>query len=214
MNILTDFQESILQVLGRTEFSNSLYFTGGSALAEYYLQHRYSEDLDVFTSESEVIPALKSRLPALGAENNWELEISRSFHSFMECYITGQNKETVKLDFGLDSPFRLEPTLIPQGLNLPVDSALDIACNKLSALYDRVDAKDFVDVYFIHNEMMQLRELIPQSQKKHVGIEPYWLASAFAQIEKVEKLPRMIKPVTVEELRTFFIEQMNLLMAS
>ncbi|NTU74244.1 nucleotidyl transferase AbiEii/AbiGii toxin family protein [Candidatus Roizmanbacteria bacterium] len=45
------------------------YFTGGTALAEYYLNHRFSDDLDLFTTEktidTNVIFSILSSLPRM-----------------------------------------------------------------------------------------------------------------------------------------------------
>ena len=52
-SILTKRQEAFLGLLALDKFfSNNFYLTGGTALAGFYLSHRYSEDLDFF-SESE-----------------------------------------------------------------------------------------------------------------------------------------------------------------
>jgi len=55
---------------------------------------------------------------------------------------------------------------INRNYDIYTDNSLDISCNKLSALFDRSEAKDFVDIFFI--------------------------------------VPRMVKPITKEELREFF----------
>lgn len=49
-NILTPFQKEALQELFESYRElESFYLTGGTALAAFYLHHRYSEDLDLFT---------------------------------------------------------------------------------------------------------------------------------------------------------------------
>lgn len=52
--ILSHRQQLLLQKLSELPaVTDSFYLSGGTALAEYYLHHRYSEDLDFF-SECEV----------------------------------------------------------------------------------------------------------------------------------------------------------------
>jgi len=52
--ILTKTQKEILNYLSKDkDFTSNFYFTGGTALSEFYLQHRLSEDLDFF-SEKEI----------------------------------------------------------------------------------------------------------------------------------------------------------------
>ena len=50
--------------------------------------------------------------------------------------------------------------------------------------------------------------------KKRPGIEPYWLARAFLQVRLIEKLPVMLKPVTLDELKAFFVNMAERLMTS
>ena len=56
MSILSDNQKNILSLLSKEKIiSDNFYLSGGTALAEFYLNHRLSEDLDFF-SEKEFDP--------------------------------------------------------------------------------------------------------------------------------------------------------------
>ena len=118
----------------------------------------------------------------------------------------------MQLDFAQDSPYRLEPARRHPELGLRIDKPTDIACNKLSALFDRAEPKDSVDVYFVVQELMSFDRLVALTRQKHVGLDDYWLAAALAQIEQVEILPRMVKPVSLAELRAFFLARARELM--
>jgi hypothetical protein len=72
-------------------------------------------------------------------------------------------------------------------------------------LFDRAEPKDFVDVYFLCHELMPFSRLEMLTRQKHVGIDDYWLAVALRRATQVSFLPRMIKPLTVGELRSFFL---------
>lgn len=55
-NILTLLQNKFIRcVANNKSLTGRFYLTGGTALAAYYLKHRYSEDLDFF-SEDNVDP--------------------------------------------------------------------------------------------------------------------------------------------------------------
>lgn len=56
------------------------------------------------------------------------------------------------------------------------------------------------------------REYETFTQKKHVGLDEYWLARALENVSLVEKLPRMLKPLDVPTLQDFFNEQIARLM--
>ena len=52
VSVITEKQRLILRGLSRNDyFCRKFYFTGGTALSHYYLQHRYSDDLDFFSTE-------------------------------------------------------------------------------------------------------------------------------------------------------------------
>ena len=53
--ILTPKQLEFLELVKiEPEITKRFYLTGGTALAEFYLKHRLSEDIDLFTEEEEV----------------------------------------------------------------------------------------------------------------------------------------------------------------
>lgn len=148
----------------------------------------------------------------VAAQVGAQISFTRTLEHFLECFLVNAEGERMEMDFALDSPYRLEAKVFHEGIGLWTDNLLDISCNKLSALFDRAEPKDFVDVYFIHHEKIPLKELLPKAQQKHVGMDHYWVAQAFSRITEVKILPRMIKPVTLEQLSEFFTEQIRWLM--
>jgi hypothetical protein len=53
--VLTPFQKKVLEFFSSLKDSKHFFLSGGMALAEFYLGHRKSFDLDMFTSEKELI---------------------------------------------------------------------------------------------------------------------------------------------------------------
>jgi len=53
--IISQFQKELLIRFSKLPDAGSFYLTGGTALAEFYLHHRISFDLDLFTSENQLI---------------------------------------------------------------------------------------------------------------------------------------------------------------
>jgi len=177
-----------------------------------YLQHRYSDDLDLFTEDPQAVLRVPPVMQDLARELEGTVSFTRTMGHFLECFLVDANGERLEMDFALDSPYRLQPTVDHPELRIRMDNVLDIACNKLSALYDRADPKDFVDVYFIHHERFSLDELLPKARQKHVGLDNYWLAQAFSRVTAIKILPRLIKPVTHAQLTDFFTSQIPRLM--
>jgi len=58
--ILTPKQLDFLELVQQDkQITKRFYLTGGTPLAEFYLKHRLSEDIDLFTQEKEVDPKKK-----------------------------------------------------------------------------------------------------------------------------------------------------------
>lgn len=213
--LLTPLQQALLQAVARTPLRGQFYLTGGTILAECYLQHRYSDDIDFFTDEPDAVRLVGPVMERVAAQLHTTITFPRrSGSSFLECFLADAQGARLELDFALDSPYRLEPLVEMPALGWRVDSRLDITCNKLSAICDRLEPKDFVDLYFLHQQGQGLAEAMPLAQRKHVGLEPYALAQAFARVRHLAMLPRMIKPITLAELQTFFTQQAQQLLSS
>lgn len=214
MEILTPFQKRILTAIGHSDLAASFYLTGGTALAVYHLQHRFSEDLDFFAEAREAMAGVTAIASEIAHDLDAAVEFTRTFPTFVETFLLSSSGERVKIDFAFDSPFRLLPTEFDPAYGIRVDNVTDIACNKLAALFGRSEAKDFVDVYFICQELMPFAELYQQASQKHVGMTHYWLAMAMRNTTKIQFLPRMIKPIELATLQAFFLELADELMAS
>lgn len=206
MEILTPFQHKLLKAIGASRIADNFYLTGGTALAAFFLQHRLSEDLDFFTADPNAVGLVRPSLETVVEELKADLEFSRTFNTFIECFIISPDGERVKLDFAQEAPYRLLPTIFDPEFGLQIDTGLDIACNKLSALFGRAAEKDFVDVFFIHHEMIPFNELLPQARQKHVGMDDYWLAISLRRVQQVNVLPRMIKPLDLAAMKSFYLE--------
>ncbi len=211
MSLLTPFQTAFLEEMGRTNLRDSFYLTGGTALAEFYLQHRYSEDLDFFTDTENAVTSALPILQTIATDLQARLEILRNFRTFLSFHLH-QNQQVIRCDFAFDSPFRLEDKVFNSHYGIYVDNLKDMACNKLSALYDRNEPKDFVDIYFICQEIFPFPELLTLAKQKHIGMDDYWVAVSLSKVNQIRVLPKMIKPVSIEQLRQFFKEQTERLM--
>lgn len=204
MDILTSLQHQLLSEIGASPMQRDFFLGGGTALSACYLHHRFSVDLDLFTDNPSALAQAPATMKEIAERMGLELTFTRLLGTFLECFLRSGSGERVEVDLAQDSPYRLEPVRVDDLTGIHVDNATDIACNKLSALFDRAEPKDFVDIYFIVRELMPFDQLVALARTKHVGIDDYWLAVALRQIGRVEILPRMVKPVTICELREFY----------
>jgi predicted nucleotidyltransferase component of viral defense system len=214
MEILTPFQKQLLKAIGYSDLARHFYLTGGTALAAFFLQHRFSEDLDFFTDDPNAINLVRFSLEPLCEVMTAQLEFTRTFNTFIEAFVTSPDGERVKLDFAYDTPYRLRPTEFNHEYGIKIDNSLDIASNKLSALFNRAAEKDFVDIYFINKELMPFDGLLPFARQKHVGMDDYWLAISLQRVRYVKLLPRMIKSLELADLHTYFLALADTLMSA
>jgi hypothetical protein len=81
---------------------------------------------------------------------------------------------------------------------------INIAANKLTAILGRAEAKDFVDLYFLLKRGLELDELVRLAKEKDRGFTPFYLAGSLRQARNLRVWPRMVEPLTREELVAFY----------
>ena len=145
--ILSDNQIKILEVISNDkEICQSFYLTGGTALAEYYLQHRLSEDLDFFSEQEFNVQAISvffaKNKKLLGIK---KVDIQQSFNRNL-VFLCLKN-EVIKTEFTYFPFPRIEKN--KKRNKLFVDSLEDIAVNKLFTIYQKPRSRDFIDLYLI-----------------------------------------------------------------
>ncbi|MEK7573539.1 MAG: nucleotidyl transferase AbiEii/AbiGii toxin family protein [Patescibacteria group bacterium] len=201
VSILTKEQDIILAEVRNNPFLQQFYFTGGTALSAFYLQHRFSEDLDLFSEKKIDTEAIFTFFQDLSKKHSFTFtsEFQQVVYIFLLKF---NNTETLKVDFGYYPYKQIEK---PNELNgIKTDSLTDIAVNKLLTITQRNTVKDFVDLYFLL-EKFTVWELIEGVRIKFkMQLEPFILASDFLKVEDFDYLPKMIKPLTLDELKYFY----------
>lgn len=205
--ILTSSQRQILAILAKDKiFSKHFYLSGGTALSEYYLHHRISEDLDFF-SEDEIdkiwLNSLAKKIKqAIGFK---KLDIEESFNRNLVYFTTPAT--TVKLEFTYYPFVQIESPVVKNGIR--VDSLTDIAVNKFFTIYQKPTARHFIDLYLILTEKNYTWEKLEKLAriKFETGINPIQLGSQLIKSETVRDMPKMIKKLPEVQWRSYFIKQ-------
>ena len=208
MEILTNLQKKILLRFSELNDKEAFYLTGGTALSAVFLKHRRSNDLDFFTNIEELIRPLNQKLEASLRKEGFKVERLRGFHSFVELSVSSDNDSTV-VHFALDSPFRFEqPSDFDEIPGIKVDSLIDIATNKLLALFGRAELKDFIDIYFLIKDHFNKIELIEKAAQKDPGFDLYWLGIAMERIndftDDSPDLHLLARSCAMNDLKEFF----------
>lgn len=201
----TPLQKSLFEAITQHPFlPKSFYFTGGTALSAVYLHHRESEDLDFFSEtdfENEpILEIIKNIASSLKTTYRFTIR-----HHSRITELVQKDKLLIKIDFVYHPYKRLEKGPAIKGFS--VDSLLDIATNKLLTVNQRNEVKDFVDLYFLLKKFTVWDLLYAIKAKYNMEIDIILVASDFLKIEDFDFLPRMIIPLTLKELKSFFREQ-------
>jgi len=214
-SILSKNQINILTLLGNEKIiSDNFYLSGGTALAEFYLQHRLSEDLDFF-SEHEFDPSYISAIfkkiqDKAGIKKvNFEQSFNRNLF-FLEL-----EDNIIKTEFTY-YPFTRIESKRKLG-NLYIDSLIDIAINKIFTIYQRPRSRDFIDLYFIliKEKSWSIDDLVEKAQIKFDhNIDPIQLSSQFVKAEILKDYPNMIVKIDDKEWQSFFIKEAKRLVES
>lgn len=204
--VLTPAQKQVIALIAREPKLAVYYLSGGTALAAYHLHHRVSEDLDFFTREDPDAIFLPAFMERVREELGGKTVRAERLHDRRLFFLEVEDDD-VKIEFTYYPFPQLESPVIQDGIR--VDSLRDIAANKLAAILDRFDPKDFVDLFFIL-QRRQLEEVRADTEHKfRIKIDRLYLGGELAKVRRVEALPRMLQLLTVEELKTFFTHQVR-----
>ncbi len=195
--ILSDFQKAFLRLFANLPDQERFYLTGGTALAEYYLGHRLSYDLDLFTSEADLIVPFSYRIEKAVQSMDMEITVVRRFASFVEFQVS-QGENRLKIDLALDSLFRFAPVELGDS-GVMVNNFQDIRADKTLAFFGRAEPRDAVDLYFLLQNT-KFEELAELARQKDTGFDLYWFAVA---LNRTGKFPDEIERWPVKMLVDF-----------
>jgi hypothetical protein len=201
-SLLTPLQHDFLKVFFESSAAETFFLTGGTALAEYYLRHRYSEDVDLFTLDHDALDAIEREMPNLAARigSTWSIRVKVT--DFRTGLLNRPPEPALKIDLVRDAGPQFGER--QRFDNVVVDSMLNIAVNKITAVFGRTAAKDFVDLYFLLQRGFDLEQLMRMAKEKDLGFTEFYFAGSLGQIQMVHSLPPMIHPLTLDELRAFY----------
>ena len=207
--ILTARQLEFLELVNSEKtITNQYYWTGGTVLAEFYLRHRLSEDIDLFIENEEVNPEiidifLTKNCSRLGVES---IKKNRflGLYSYQLIY---KNKEILKIDFNYYPFLRINRG--GKYKNIEIDSEYDIAVNKVHTIAIKPRARDFIDIFFLVKEKKyNFRDLILQAKAKfdwHIDYIEF--GSQLLRAQEVKDYPKMIKKIDHRQWQEFFLKE-------
>lgn len=205
--ILSRQQKRIFSLLSNIEIiTDNFYLSGGTALSEFYLHHRYSEDLDFFSENEFEIQGIISALKTIQKKAEIKkFDLQKSFNRnliFLHC-----KNEIIKTEFTFFPFAQIEKG--PYENRLRIDSLMDIAVNKIFTIYQNPRARDFIDLFFIlKKKKWTLRDLIGKARIKFDWhIDYLQLGSQLLKASEMKDYPRMIVKIKDAEWQSFFKDE-------
>ena len=184
-------QRDILKkLLEYEEIAQYFFLTGGTALSVFYLHHRTSEDLDLFTLNDIHFDEIDHWIKIYYQERGVKIKTSENFLSYLI--------EGIKVDFVRDR-LSLEckrPRFNPeQGRSIMIDVMDNIVSNKLNTIVSRTEPKDYIDFYYIMKMYPQYsnQEVYQAAKKKDAIFEDpatvaYQIEDGFGFLKQNPKL--------------------------
>jgi len=152
-------QDDVLSLIFKTE--NEFYLTGGTCLSRFYVEKRYSDDLDFFTNNSSRYSfAVKNIKNELLKYYNLKVEVdSKDFIRF-------RIDDLLQIDFVNDIASRYKDVVVTKE-NFLIDNIENILSNKLTAVMGRDNPKDIFDIYLISkNYEFSWKDILESAHEK------------------------------------------------
>lgn len=177
------------------------FLTGGSALGLFYLDHRRSYDLDLFTSEAVDGKEVQNLVFRVADEIGADCVAVRTAPDFHRFKLTrGEEREII------DAMVDRAPQLDAEKASfdgIRVDTLREIIANKLNTLLSRTELKDVVDLYFLEKAGHDLLASVPDAQSKDGGWEPAVVAMLLDELRVHEMPAWMIQQLSPSDLEAF-----------
>jgi hypothetical protein len=199
---LTPHTQSAFHLLGNQEVIKRFYLAGGTGLA-LHLGHRFSIDLDFFSESPEV----------LGSDERAALRLALEDRTLA---ITQDKEGTLVAswkDVGI-SFFRLDqyPVILPFLIldKVFVASVEEIGAMKIAAILGRGTRKDFIDMYFILQQV-SLEDLFRIAALKYAHVRTFAISAlrAMTYFEDAEAfpMPQMLDRTPWPQMKRFLEKQ-------
>ena len=199
--ILSETAKQSLDKLKGVSVFQSAYLAGGTALA-LHLGHRYSYDLDFFTTEKFNAKILTQELEETLSDFRLEKQEWRTILGYVK-------------DMRFSIFYYKYPLLFPaHNFNgIPVADLKDIAPMKIAAVADRGTKRDFIDLYFLLfvHKIISLEETLSLYEKKFGVLTQnrVHILKSLVYFDDAEEnaMPQMIQKVEWPSVKEFFLKE-------
>lgn len=194
---LNNLQNEFLAAFFKRE--SHFFLSGGAALVGFYFGHRETQDLDLFTLESEIENGFRI-VQEVASELNATVEAIQTAPDFRRLLVKRET-ETIVVDLIREYVFQILPEKkVINGIR--IDAPEEILANKLCALLSRSEIRDLIDVRELEKAGYDLENALEAAAKKDSGLTPAQLVWVLNQIKLGNNLA-LPNGISVSELREY-----------
>ncbi len=203
---LTDFQKEVARALKANRNPDS-HMAGGAAINRGAAGLRYSDDFDIFHDAAESATASadadERTLREAGFSVEWDVR-QGSFHRAT----VSRDADWFRVDWSVDSAFRFFPVQEDEDFGYCLHRT-DLAINKLLALANRVEIRDFLDILQLDRDYLGLGALMWAACGKDPGFTPDMLLQLTDRHSRYQASDlegeRLAHPVDLRQLKRQWI---------
>ncbi|MBL8755678.1 MAG: nucleotidyl transferase AbiEii/AbiGii toxin family protein [Planctomycetes bacterium] len=188
---------------------NRFVLTGGGALIGYHLQHRRSDDLDLFAKPPVDVQEGIASLLAAAARIGASVERLRTFPEFCRVLVRRGDSSAI-VDLAVDRAPDLEPPVVAAD-GVRMHSLREIGANKVCALLGRAEVRDLVDLRAILARGADLVDLLRAAERKDGGVSAAtlaWLLDSMTIGDSAE-LPGGVTPAELDQFRRELVTELR-----
>ena len=208
---LTSLQREVLDAFFQRE--RGFFLTGGAALAGFFLGHRPTDDLDLFTLQPAAFERGRFVLADVASAVHAILDVRQDAPGFKRLVLTRRDEGLV-VDLVKDVGPQLHPDKLERD-HILLDPPDEILANKLTALVGRAEERDLVDVLFLERAGYSVDSALPAALAKDGGCTPATLAWLLSEITIPDgvALPAGVSPAELRDYVTALIARLLTLSA-
>lgn len=202
--VLLPHQVAILKLFFASPFAKPFFLTGGTCLSAFYLAHRESQDLDFFSLSPFNSLALHTTMQEIADKTHSVMSIQARSQTYSEIYLENtKDGWRQKIDIVQEQPVHFGK--IARIDNIAVDSLINIATNKILAVFGRLEPKDYIDLYVIFTKTdLSFNEMFEKAKEKDTGLSELYFANVIIDVEQFRTFPKMHIPFDKEAFIKFY----------
>jgi hypothetical protein len=178
----TDVQRRVTSAALRALSGHPFALAGSGAIREHGFIQRMSRDVDLFSNDAASFSAAVDALVAALSGEGYLVEEVRRYESFAQLRLTTPEGMAVDVDLAVDWR-SAEPVSLQVGPVLAVEDAVG---SKVGAIYNRLEARDFIDVDAIRaSGRFTDEELLMMAADRDDGFDRSVYATQLRQVTRV-----------------------------